>query len=87
MCREDKIIGVKQKNGKFEDIIGWRLTEVVKQIKGKKGTKVTLEIERGEGAATKTFNVDIVRDKIRLQDKEAKSKVYNSYNGKKVGVR
>ncbi|WP_295364404.1 carboxy terminal-processing peptidase [uncultured Succinivibrio sp.] len=83
---KDKIIGVKQKNGKFEDIIGWRLTEVVKQIKGKKGTKVTLEIERGEGAATKTFNVDIVRDKIRLQDKEAKSKVYNSYNGKKVGV-
>lgn len=83
---KDKIVGVKQKDGKFTDIIGWRLTEVVKQIKGKKGTKVTLEIERGEGATTKTFTVDIVRDKIRLQDKEAKSKVYNSYNGKKVGV-
>ena len=83
---KDKIIGVKQQNGKVEDIIGWRLTEVVKKIKGKKGTKVTLEIERGEGAATKNFTVDIVRDKIRLQDKEAKSKVYTSYDGKKVGV-
>ncbi len=83
---KDKIVGVKQKNGKFEDIIGWRLSEVVKKIKGKKGTKVTLEIEREEGASTRTFNVDIVRDKIRLQDKEAKSKVYTSYNGKRVGV-
>lgn len=83
---KDKIVAVKQKHGKFEDIIGWRLTEVVKKIKGKKGTKVVLEIERGEGAAAKTFNVELTRDKIRLQDKEAKSKVYTSYDGRKIGV-
>lgn len=83
---KDKIIAVKQEHGKFEDIIGWRLTEVVKKIKGKKGTKVVLEIERGEGAAAKTFNVELTRDKIRLQDKEAKSKVYTSYDGRKIGV-
>lgn len=83
---KDKIIAVKQAHGKFEDIIGWRLTEVVKKIKGKKGTKVVLEIERGEGAAAKTFNVELTRDKIRLQDKEAKSKVYTSYDGRKIGV-
>ena len=82
----DKIVAVKQEHGKFEDIIGWRLTEVVKKIKGKKGTKVVLEIERGEGAAAKTFNVELTRDKIRLQDKEAKSKVYTSYDGRKIGV-
>lgn len=82
---KDKIVAVKQEHGKFEDIIGWRLTEVVKKIKGKKGTKVVLEIERGEGAA-KTFNVELTRDKIRLQDKEAKSKVYTSYDGRKIGV-
>ena len=81
---KDKIVAVK--HGKFEDIIGWRLTEVVKKIKGKKGTKVVLEIERGEGAAAKTFNVELTRDKIRLQDKEAKSKVYTSYDGRKIGV-
>lgn len=83
---KDKIVAVKQEHGKFEDIIGWRLTEVVKKIKGKKGTKVVLEIERGEGAAAKTFNVELTRDKIRLQDKEAKSKVYTSYDGRKLGV-
>lgn len=83
---KDKIVAVRQEHGKFEDIIGWRLTEVVKKIKGKKGTKVVLEIERGEGAATKTFNVELTRDKIRLQDKEAKSKVYTSYDGRKIGV-
>lgn len=83
---KDKIVAVKQEHGRFEDIIGWRLTEVVKKIKGKKGTKVVLEIERGEGAAAKTFNVELTRDKIRLQDKEAKSKVYTSYDGRKIGV-
>ncbi len=83
---KDKIVAVKQEHGKFEDIIGRRLTEVVKKIKGKKGTKVVLEIERGEGAAAKTFNVELTRDKIRLQDKEAKSKVYTSYDGRKIGV-
>lgn len=83
---KDKIVAVKQEHGKFEDIIGWRLTEVVKKIKGKKGTKVVLEIERGEGAAAKTFNVELTRDKIRLQDKEAKSKGYTSYDGRKIGV-
>lgn len=83
---KDKIVAVKQEHGKFEDIIGWRLTEVVKKIKGKKGTKVVLEIERDEGAAAKTFNVELTRDKIRLQDKEAKSKVYTSYDGRKIGV-
>ena len=83
---KDKIVAVKQEHGKFEDIIGWRLTEVVKKIKGKKGTKVVLEIERGEGAAAKTFNVELTRDKIRLQDKEAKSKVYTSYDCRKIGV-
>lgn len=83
---KDKIVAVKQEHSKFEDIIGWRLTEIVKKIKGKKGTKVVLEIERGEGAAAKTFNVELTRDKIRLQDKEAKSKVYTSYDGRKIGV-
>ena len=83
---KDKIVAVKQEHGKFEDIIGWRLTEVVKKIKGKKGTKVVLEIELGEGASAKTFNVELTRDKIRLQDKEAKSKVYTSYDGRKIGV-
>lgn len=69
---KDKIVGVRQADGTYEDIIGWRLNDVVKKIKGPKGTKVTLDIERGEGSQMTTFSVDIIRDKVRLQDSEAK---------------
>ena len=82
---KDKIVGVRQEDGSYEDIIGWRLTDVVKKVKGKKGTKVTLEIERGEGAGAKTFSVDLVRDKIKLQERAAKGEI-KTVNGNKVGV-
>ena len=57
----------------------------VKKVKGKKGTKVTLEIERGEGAGAKTFSVELVRDKIKLQERAAKGEV-KTVDGNKVGV-
>ena len=82
---KDKIVGVRQEDGSYEDIIGWRLTDVVKKVKGKKGTKVTLEIERGEGAGAKTFSVELVRDKIKLQERAAKGEV-KTVDGNKVGV-
>ena len=84
---KDKIVGVRQEDGSYDDIIGWRLTDVVKKIKGPKGTKVTLEIERdgsGSGSA-KTFAVELTRDKIRLQDREAKGEI-KEYQGNKIGV-
>ena len=82
---KDKIVGVRQADGTYEDIIGWRLNEVVKKIKGPKGTKVTLDIERGEGSQMTTFSVDIIRDKVRLQDSEAKIEM-EEHNGKKIAV-
>ena len=82
----DRIIGVRQQDGTYDDIIGWRLTEVVKKIKGPKGSEVTLEIERGEGANAKSFNVTLARDKIRLQDREAKGEVKTALDGSKIGV-
>lgn len=82
---KDKIVGVRQSDGSYEDIIGWRLNEVVKKIKGPKGTKVTLDIERGEGAQMTTFSVDIIRDKVRLQDSEAKIEM-KEQDGKNIAV-
>ena len=82
---KDKIVGVRQEDGSYDDIIGWRLTDVVKKIKGPKGTKVTLEIERDGGGSSATFAVELVRDKIRLQDREAKGEI-KEYQGSKVGV-
>lgn len=82
---KDRIVGVRQEDGTYDDIIGWRLTDVVRKIKGPKGTKVTLEIERGDDGSSKTFAVELVRDKIRLQDREAKGEI-KEVNGAKIGV-
>lgn len=82
---KDKIVGVRQENGGYDDIIGWRLSDVVKKIKGPKGTRVTLEIEREENGITSSFSVDIIRDKIRLQDREAQGEVKYA-DGQPVGV-
>lgn len=83
---KDRIVGVRQQDGTYDDVIGWRLNDVVRKIKGPKGTKVILEMERGEGSSLKTFSVELVRDKIRLQDREAKGEVKTAYDGSKVGV-
>ncbi|MGL5949654.1 MAG: carboxy terminal-processing peptidase [Aeromonas sp.] len=82
---EDKIIGVGQASGKMVDVIGMRLDDVVELIKGPKGSKVRLEIQRGLGAAMKTETIELTRDKVRLEDRAAKSDVL-SIQGKKIGV-
>ncbi|MBP8282237.1 MAG: carboxy terminal-processing peptidase, partial [Aeromonas sp.] len=82
---DDKITGVGQDDGKIVDVIGWRLDDVVELIKGPKGSKVKLEIQRGKGATAKTELVELTRDKVRLEDRAAKSKVINA-EGKKIGV-
>lgn len=82
---KDKIVGVRQEDGSYDDIIGWRLTEVVKKIKGPKGTKVTLDIEREANGQVQSFQVELIRDKIRLQDREAKGEI-KELDGNKIGV-
>ncbi|QLB39438.1 carboxy terminal-processing peptidase [Mannheimia pernigra] len=80
----DKIVGVGQgEKGEIEDVIGWRLDDVVDKIKGKKGTKVRLEIEPEKGGKTKI--ITIVRDKVRIEDSAAKLTV-EKVDGKNVGV-
>lgn len=82
---EDRITGVAQDSGKVIDVIGWRLDDVVELIKGRKGTKVRLEIQRGKGATHQTQLIELIRDKVRLEDRAAKSQVIKS-EGKKIGV-
>ncbi|HDL5668616.1 TPA: carboxy terminal-processing peptidase [Mannheimia haemolytica] len=80
----DKIVGVGQgERGEIEDVIGWRLDNVVDKIKGKKGTKVRLEIEPEKGGKTKI--ITLVRDKVRIEDSAAKLTV-EKVDGKNVGV-
>ncbi len=88
---KDKIIGVAQGEQEFEDIIGWRLDDVVELIKGPKGTTVRLQILSGDSDDEANVEVvSIVRDIIKLEDSAAKSKVYlenpKSKDSKKIGV-
>ncbi|ABV37092.1 C-terminal processing peptidase [Shewanella sediminis HAW-EB3] len=88
---EDKIVGVGQDDKEIVDVIGWRLDDVVELIKGPKGSKVVLQIlPKKGGSSAKTFEVTIVRDKIRLEDRAATSEVIEPdeglYANRKVGV-
>jgi carboxyl-terminal processing protease len=80
----DRIIGVAQDGKSVVDVIGWRLDDVVQLIKGPKGSKVKLEI-LPEGKNSKSYDVTIVRDKIRLEDRAVKSEV-KTVGSKKIGV-
>ena len=88
---KDRIVGVSQGNEKFEDVIGWRLDDVVDLIKGPKGTKVRLQVLSGEAVDESSIKiVSIVRDKIILEDRAAKSEVIYENEGletsRKLGV-
>ena len=66
----DKIVGVGQEKGEIEDVVGWRLEDIVDKIKGKKGSKVRLEVEPAKGGKSRI--ITLVRDKIRIEDQAAK---------------
>lgn len=68
---KDKIIAVTQEGAKPVDVIDIDLRDVVKMIRGKKGTKVTLTILR-QAEHTNRFNAKIMRDKINIKEQEAK---------------
>ena len=70
--RKDKIIAVSQQDGSGAvNVIDMPLREVVKMIRGKKGTPVELTVLR-QGESTERFNTTIVRDKINLEEQAAK---------------
>lgn len=87
----DFIIGVAQgADGEMIDVVGWRLDDVVKLIKGPKGTTVRLQIlPAATGVNGPSQEIKLVRDKIKLEDQAAKKSLikYHS-NGKdvKMGV-
>ena len=87
---EDKIVGVAQGQDEFVDVIGWRLDEVVELIKGPKGSVVKLQVVKGSSESTVPVVVSLTRDKIKLEDRAAKSEVYTPKDGpnkdQKLGV-
>lgn len=73
----DRIVAVGQgKDGPMEDVIGWRIDDVVEKIKGPKGTVVRLDKIPAEALLdSKPARLQITRAKVRLEEQAAKSKV------------
>ncbi|MFA6262016.1 MAG: carboxy terminal-processing peptidase [Bacteroidia bacterium] len=83
----DRIIGVAQgKDSEMVNVIDWRIDDVVAIIRGKKGTLVRLEIIPAN-EPNKTTVIEIVRDKIVLEDQSAKSSIRTiTRKGKKYKI-
>lgn len=87
----DRIVAVAQgKDGEFVDVIGWRLDVTVTKIKGPKGTIVRLKvIPAGQELSATPKIVELVRDKVVLEDQSAKRTIKTVIqNGKsyKIGI-
>jgi len=67
----DKIIAVAQAGEDPVSVVDMALRDVVRLIRGKKGTTVRLTVLR-QDESTKRFNVTIVRDTIDLKEQAAK---------------
>ncbi|WP_296804676.1 carboxy terminal-processing peptidase [Thiocapsa sp.] len=84
----DRIVGVAQGlEGAIEDVVGWRLQDVVDKIRGPKGSVVRLQL-LPKSAATNggVREVAIVRNEIKLEDQAAKALVLDDL-GNAPGVR
>ena len=78
----DVILKVGQANEEPLDIAGMRLDDVVKKIKGAKGTEVRLTVKKVDGSIT---IISIIRDEVETEETFAKSSVVEK-NGTKYGV-
>ena len=80
----DKIISVGQgKKGSLEDVVGMRLDDVVKLIRGTKHTLVRLEVIPGSSKDHSTRIYDIVRGRVKLEEQDASSRIIDvTSNGK-----
>ncbi len=85
---EDKIIGIQRENGEEIDLVEKKLNDVVRYIRGARGTKVRL-IVLPDGVKERRI-YELTREKVDLKEQHAKSKIIQAKatNGKdiKIGV-
>jgi len=74
---KDKIQGVGQgSEGKIEEVIDFKITDVVQLIRGPKGTVVRLDVLPGGKGPSKI--VELVRDEVKLDDQAAHSVIFEA---------
>ena len=79
----DKILKVRSKpNEDAVNVVGMLSDEAVRLIRGEKGTKVTLTVEKKD----KTIKeVTMIREEVAIEDTFARSIIVNGADGKKYG--
>jgi carboxyl-terminal processing protease len=87
----DLIIGVGQGDeGAIEDVIGWRLDEVVDLIRGPRETTVRLEVIPDKGKMDQRHVIAIERNQVKLEEQAAQSQILEiedaDGNNRKIGV-
>ncbi len=79
----DIILEVAQGDGEPLDIVGMRLDDAIKFIKGKKGTEVRLTVKKKLDGSTKI--ISIIRDVVELEETFVKSSIVEK-DGKKYAI-
>ena len=70
------IIGVGQgESGPIEDVVGWRLDEVVNLIRGPRDTVVRLQVIPGKGKTDQRRVVPIRRNEVKLEEQAAQKEI------------
>ncbi len=87
----DLVIGVGQgEDGPLEDVIGWRLDEVVDLIRGPRDTLVRLEVIPDKGKMDQRHVIAIHRNQVKLEEQAAQSRVLEMEDAdgkpRKIGV-
>ncbi|MCG2584538.1 carboxy terminal-processing peptidase [Massilia sp. TS11] len=87
----DRITAVAQgENGNFQDILGWRIDEVVQLVRGPKDSTVRLDVLPADaGPDGKHVVVNLVRKKINMEEQAAKKAIFEvKDNGtrRRIGV-
>ncbi|CAM1370412.1 Tail-specific protease [Tenacibaculum litoreum] len=80
---DDIILKVAQGDEEPLDIVGMRLDDAIKFIKGKKGTEVRLTVKKKIDGSIKV--IPIIRDVVELEETFVKSSIVEK-NGKKYGI-
>lgn len=78
----DVVLKVAQGNGEPVDVVGMRLDDVVKKIKGPKGTEVRLSVKKTDGTLKV---ITIIRAEVEIEETYARSSVVEK-NGVKYGI-
>jgi carboxyl-terminal processing protease len=73
----DKIVGVAQGEGHFEDIVDMKLRNAVKKIRGPKNTVVRLQVIPVGSSAGELREIPITRDEVKLSAQQASATIYD----------